>query len=140
MNLITIQDKISFRYSSLPSIILYQEPYKSKLSDKAKITYMIILDRLKLSAKNNYTNEKGQIFIYLSRKELEQLLNCTDKTVTKIFNELIDMQLIFEERKGIGKPIKIYVNKLKEIFIPVGNFTIINRKKYGCTIGNIPTK
>lgn len=128
MNLITIQDKISFRYSSLPSIMLYQEPYKSKLSDKSKLAYIIILDRLKLSVKNKFANDKNEVFIYLSRKELQNLLNCSDKTVTNVFNELSEMELIYEERNGIGKPIKIYVNKIKEIFVPVGNFTIINRK------------
>lgn len=140
MNLIKQNDNVYFRYSMLPSLILYEEPYKSNLSDKAKLLYMIILDRLKLSMKNNYTNEKSEVYIYLSRKEVQKILNCSDKTITKAFNELISLELIFEERNGIGKNIKLYVNKKDDIFLKYGKFTIITRKKYECTIGNFTNK
>ena len=127
MNLVKQNDNLSFRYSILPSLIIYEEPYKTKLSDKAKLLYMIILDRLKLSIKNNYTNDQN-------------ILNCSDKTVTKAFNELVYLELIFEERSAIGKNIKIYINKKEDIFMAYGKFTIITRKKYECTIGNFPNK
>lgn len=140
MNLVKQNDNLSFRYSILPSLIIYEEPYKTKLSDKAKLLYMIILDRLKLSIKNNYTNDKNEVFIYLSRKEVQNILNCSDKTVTKAFNELISLELIFEERNGIGKNIKLYVNKKDDIFLKYGKFTVINRKKYECTYGNFTSK
>lgn len=140
MNLIKQNDNISFRYSTIPSLILYEEPYKTKLSDKAKLLYMIILDRLKLSIKNNYTNDKNEVFIYLSRQEVQNILSCSDKTVTKAFNELISLELIFEERNGIGKNIKLYVNKKDDIFLKYGKFTVINRKKYECTYGNFTSK
>lgn len=140
MNLVKQNDNLSFRYSILPSLIIYEEPYKTKLSDKAKLLYMIILDRLKLSIKNNYTNDKNEVFIYLSRKEVQNILNCSDKTVTKAFNELVYLELIFEERSAIGKNIKIYINKKEDIFMAYGKFTIITRKKYECTIGNFPNK
>lgn len=130
MNLVKQNDNLSFRYSILPSLIIYEEPYKTKLSDKAKLLYMIILDRLKLSIKNNYTNDKNEVFIYLSRKEVQNILNCSDKTVTKAFNELVYLELIFEERSAIGKNIKIYINKKEDIFMAYGKFTIITRKKY----------
>ena len=140
MNLIKQTDNISFRYSTLPSLLLYEEPYKSNLSDKAKLLYMIILDRLKLSIKNNYTNDKNEVYIYLSRQEVQKILSCSDKTVTKTFNELISLELIFEERKAIGKNIKIYINKKEDIFIPFVKFTVIIRKKYECTDGNFTSK
>ena len=128
MNLVKQNDNLSFRYSTLPSIILYEEPYKSMLSDKAKLLYIIILDRLKLSIKNNYTNDKNEVYIYLSRQEVQKILNCSDKTITKTFNELIFLDLIYEERTGIGKSIKIYVNKKDDIFTAYGKFTVINGK------------
>lgn len=140
MNLIKQNDNISFRYSILPSIFLYEEPYKSNLSDKAKLLYMIILDRLKLSIKNNYTNHKSEVYIFLSRQEVQKILSCSDKTITKAFNELISLDLIFEERNGIGKSIKIYLNKKEDIFSTFGKFTIIARKKYECTYGNFTNK
>ena len=140
MNLVKQNDNLSFRYSTLPSLILYEEPYKSKLSDKAKLLYIIILDRLKLSVKNNYTNDKNEVYIYLSRREVQKILNCSDKTVTKAFNELILLDLIYEERTAIGKNIKIYVNKKDDIFKAYGKFSVINRKKYECTVGNFTNR
>lgn len=140
MNLIKQTDNIFFRYSTLPSLLLYEEPYKSNLSDKAKLLYIIILDRLKLSIKNNYTNDKNEVFIYLSRQEVQNILSCSDKTVTKAFNELISLELIFEERTAIGKNIKIYINKKDDIFLKYGKFTIITRKKCECTIGVFTSK
>ena len=140
MNLVKQNDNLSFRYSILPSLIIYEEPYKTKLSDKAKLLYMIILDRLKLSIKNNYTNDKNEVYIYLSRQEVQKILSCSDKTITKTFNELISLELIFEERKAIGKNIKIYINKKDDIFLKYGKFTIITRKKYECTIGVFTSK
>ena len=140
MNLIKRNDNVSFRYSILPSIILYEDPFKTKLSDRAKLLYIIILDRLKLSIKNNYTNDKNEVFIYLSRQEVQKILSCSDKTVTKIFNELISLELIYEERTAIGRNIKIYVNKKEDIFSTFGKFTLINRKKYECTFGNFTNK
>lgn len=140
MNLIKQNDNVSFRYSILPSIILYEDPFKTKLSDRAKLLYIIILDRLKLSIKNNYTNDKNEVFIYLSRQEVQKILSCSDKTVTKIFNELISLELIYEERIAIGRNIKIYVNKKEDIFSTFGKFTLINRKKYECTFGNFTNK
>ena len=140
MNFIKLEDNISFSYCVLPRKILYEEPYRSKLSDKAKLVYMVILDRLKLSIKNRFVNEKNEIFVYLSRKEVQELFNCSDKTATKVFNELTSLNLIYEERTFIGKSIKIFVNKKDDIFIPFGKFTVINRKKYGCTVGNFTNR
>ena len=140
MNFIKLEDNISFSYCVLPRKILYEEPYRSKLSDKAKLVYMVILDRLKLSMKNNYTNEKNEVYIYLSRKEVQKILVCSDKTITKAFNELICLDLIYEERTAIGKNIKIYVNKKDDIFTAYGKFTVINRKKYECTVGNFTNR
>ena len=111
MNLVKQNDNLSFRYSILPSFILYEEPYKSQLLDKAKLIYSFIVDRLKLSIKNNFVNENGEVFVYFSRKEAEKLLCCTDRPITKAFNELLKLELIFEENRGIGKARKIYVNK-----------------------------
>ena len=140
MNFIKLEDNISFSYCVLPRKILYEEPYRSKLSDKAKLVYMVILDRLKLSIKNRFVNEKNEIFVYLSRKEVQELFNYSDKTATKVFNELTSLNLIYEERTFIGKSIKIFVNKKDDIFIPFGKFTVINRKKYGCTVGNFTNR
>lgn len=140
MKLIKQDDTLSFRYSSIPSSFLYNEPYKSMLSSNAKLAYIIILDRLRLSIKNNFVNDQKEVFIYLPRKELGNLLHCTDKTIVKIFKELNALKLIYEQKRGVGKTIKIYVSKIKELYSPIVNFTIINRKKSNYTTGNYTIK
>ena len=69
MDLIKKDDSLHFRYMTFPFFILYNEPYKSQLSNNAKLLYALILDRLKLSIKNKFYNEKGEVFAYISRKD-----------------------------------------------------------------------
>lgn len=109
MDLIKKDDSLHFRYITFPFFILYNELYKSKLSNNAKLLYALILDRLKLSIKNKFYNEKGEVFAYISRKEVQQILNCSDRTATKLFNELANLKLIYEDRKHIGQTTKIFV-------------------------------
>ena len=40
------------------------------------------------SAKNNWIDENGSIFLIFTRKEVQELLNLSDKTVTKAFKQL----------------------------------------------------
>ena len=116
-------DSLHFRYMTFPFFILYNEPYKSKLSNNAKLLYTLILDRLKLSIKNKFYNEKGEVFAYISRKEVQQILNCSDRTATRLFNELVNLNLIYEDRKHIGQATRIFVCSITDISSPLVIFS-----------------
>ena len=67
---------------------LFVNQYYTDLSLASKVLYGLLLDRLSLSIKNKWTDKDGDIYIIFSRKEAQEKLNLSDKTVTKAFKEL----------------------------------------------------
>lgn len=137
MDLIKKDDSLNFRYMTFPFFILYNEPYKSKLSNNAKLLYALILDRLKLSIKNKFCNENDEVYVYISRKEVQEILNCSDRTATKLFNELTTLNLIYEDRKYIGHTTKIFVYSITDIISPVVKISGAGEKITGDINNNI---
>ena len=105
---------------------LFVNPYYKDLSSDSKLLYGLLLDRLSISIKNEWIDEEGNIFLIFSRKEAEEKLNLSDKTVTKAFKQLADVKLIYEKRQGFRRNNIIYVGKINHI----SNTTIMSRKVY----------
>lgn len=61
---------------------------------------------------NNKTDEHGNIYLFITRKEMGEYLKSSSKTVIKIFKELEGASLIKQEDQGKGKAYKIYVNDI----------------------------
>lgn len=112
MNFYKIDDELSYNFYMMPKE-LFNGKYKT-LSAEAKITYMLIIDRLKLSKLNTWINENGELYLLYKREDLADMLGLCEKTVVKILKELKDFNLIFEKRQGLGKPNLIFVYKIKE--------------------------
>lgn len=112
MNFYKIDDELSYNFYMMPKE-LFNTKYKT-LSAEAKITYMLILDRLKLSKLNTWINENGELYLLYKREELANILGLCEKTVVKILKELKDFNLICEKRQGLGKPNLIFVYKIEE--------------------------
>ena len=94
---------------------LFINPYYKNLSSDSKLLYALLLDRLSISMKNEWIDEDGNIFLIFSRKEAQEKLNLSDKTVTKAFKQLTDVKLIYEKRQGFRKNNIIYVGKINHI-------------------------
>lgn len=47
------------------------------------------------------------------RNDVASILNLTEKTVSGAIKELKNVNLLMEERQGLGKPNLIYIGKLK---------------------------
>ena len=100
-------------YYQIPMELFFNTKYKDKLNSDSKILYGFLLNRLTLSAKNNWIDEDNNIYLIFTRKEVEKLLNLSDKTVTKAFKQLKDCKLIYEKKQGANKPNLIYVGKIE---------------------------
>ena len=92
--------------------LFFNKNYRDKLNSDSKILYGFLLNRLTLSAKNNWIDENGNVFLIFTRKEVQERLDLSDKTVTKAFKQLKDCKLIHEKRQGANKPNLIYVGKI----------------------------
>ena len=94
---------------------LFTNPYYKDLKPYSILLYSLLLDRLSLSMKNEWIDENGDIFLIFTRKEAEEKLNLSDKTVTKAFNQLTNVKLINEKRQGCKKTNIIYVGKINHV-------------------------
>ena len=87
MKYININQKLNFKFCQVPRKILYTEPYKSILCPLSQLAYIFILDRLNLSRMNNKVDEQGNIYVFITRKEMEEFLKSSSNTVIKVFKE-----------------------------------------------------
>lgn len=110
-NVYKINEVNKHRFYQVPKE-LFESDFYSNLSSDAKLLYGMLLDRLQLSKKNNWVNENNEIYLIFTRKTAQDLLNISKKTATKVFNELKEKELIFEERQGLNKPNLIYIGKI----------------------------
>lgn len=96
------------RYYRIPKIFFKESKYKDMSLD-AKVLYGFLDDRRELSLKNSWINEKGEIYLIYTRKDIQDMLCLSDKPVTRAFKELQAYGLIEEERQGLNKPNLIYI-------------------------------
>lgn len=80
------------------------------ISETAKLVYVLLLDRARLSMKNEgWENEQGHVFIYYTIEALAEVSGKSKMTVKNALAALERQKLIFRERQGAGLPSKIYV-------------------------------
>lgn len=113
MKLYKINETLQHSYYQMPQELFCNEKYK-KLSIEAKVIYAFLLNRMNLSRINKWINDRGEIYLIYTRKEIQSKLNLSDKPVTRAFKELREINLIKEEKQGFGKPNLIYVGKIEQ--------------------------
>lgn len=88
-----------FVFYRIPKVLFEAERVKD-ISTDAKLLYGLMLDRMQLSAKNQWLDEKGRVYIYYTVKQIMNSLSCSNKTVTKLLHELEQSGLISREKTG----------------------------------------
>lgn len=126
MNLYKINETLQNSYYQMPQELFCNEKYK-KISIEAKVIYAFLLNRMNLSRINKWINDKGEIYLIYTRKEIQSKLNLSDKPVTRAFKELRETNLIKEEKQGFGKPNLIYIGKIEHEELQIDN---IDAKDY----------
>lgn len=79
------------------------------LSYTAKLTYVILLDRARLSQHNNWTDEAGRIYIIFPIEKIAERLGKSLTTIKSALTELEAAGLIERKRQQFSKPNHIYV-------------------------------
>ena len=98
-------------YMAYPKFLL-----KLNISETAKLVYILLLDRARLSMKNqNWQDEIGRVFVLYTIPALAKDIGKGETTVKKALNQLIQQNLIMKQSQGTGRPNKIYIK------IPAGN-------------------
>ena len=130
-------ETLEHKYYQIPQELFINSKYKSKLNSDSKILYAFLLDRLSLSQKNHWIDEDNNVYLIFTREEVQEKLNLSDKTVTKSFKILMEVNLVQEKRQGLGKPNLIYVGKINHS--DSENLRFLNRKNYDSGIGESTT-
>lgn len=106
------RDLERFQFFMLPKILVTGEQFKTISSD-AKILYACLFDRISLSAKNDWLDKEGRIYIIFTIEEIMKTINRSRPTAVKALDELDKntrgIGLIERKRLGFGKPNIIYV-------------------------------
>ena len=92
-------------YMAYPRFLL-----KVDISETAKLVYMLLLDRARLSMKNeDWQDNLGRVFVLYTIPNLAKDIGKGETTVKKALNQLVRQDLISKESQGAGLPNKIYV-------------------------------
>ena len=93
-------------YMAFPRFLLD----KDGLNETAKILYTILLDRARLSQKNDgWMDEQGHVFIFFPIKNLAETMHKSEMSIKTALNALEKENLIVRRRQGAGFPNRIYV-------------------------------
>ena len=83
---------------------------RTSLSETAKIVYMILLNRARLSQKNDgWTDERGHIFIYYPIKDIAAAIHKSEMSVKTALSALEKDKLIDRQHQGVGKANRIFI-------------------------------
>lgn len=100
-----------FTFYRIPKVLFTDDKFK-ELSSDAKILYGLMLDRMTLSMKNGWLDEKNRVYIIFTLEQVMKYMNCGKDKGVKIFAELDSdkgIGLIERVKQGQGKPTLIYV-------------------------------
>ena len=93
---------------------LISDPRFRSISTDAKLLYGLMLDRMSLSVKNGWMDDRGRVYIYFVLGEIKELLQCGHEKAVKLLAELDSEKgigLIERVKQGQGKPTIIYVKQ-----------------------------
>ena len=105
-----ISDVVNEEFLRFPLVLLSNPRYK-EMSLEAKFVYALLLNRLTLSQKNGWINEDNEVYLIYTREEEANILNISYKKAISAFRELIEKNLLYEQRQGRGYPNLLYVIK-----------------------------
>lgn len=110
-----------FSYYRIPRLLVTGHQFKN-LSTDAKLLYGLMLDRMGLSARNGWYDEKGRVYIFYSLEEVMADLNCGHDKAVKMLADLDTVKgigLIERVKQGQGKPTIIYVKQFTTKAVPL---------------------
>ena len=104
-----------FSFLQIPKYLISDIRFKH-LSAESKLLYGLFLDRVHLSAANNWMDDHNRIYIIYTLEEIMNDIGYKHDKCTKLLKELDSIGLIERKRQGLGKPDIIYVkNFVKSI-------------------------
>lgn len=98
-------------YVQTPKVLLYGSEYKDMMP-QAKLLYIALLDKLKLSMMKGWNDSEGKYYVIMSIEYGAEMLGFSHSTLRRCKVELKKHNLIEEKRVGLNQPNRIYVGRL----------------------------
>lgn len=97
--------------SALPAFLVYPKfLLELPLSDTAKLVYILLLDRARLSMQNRqWQDSQGRVYVHYTIATLAQTIRRSPMTVKTALKDLERAGLLCRRSQGVGKPSRIYV-------------------------------
>ena len=73
-----------FAFFRIPKA-LFKDPRFKNISTDAKVFYGLMLDRVSLSVKNKWIDDKGRVYIIFTLEEIMDELDCANQKATKLW-------------------------------------------------------
>ena len=104
--------------TSLPPYLIFPRfLLDMELNETTKLLYMILLDRARLSLRNEgWTDASGHVFLYFTIEAMANILHKSQMTIKTSLAALESKGLILRKRQGAGHPNRIYVKFPKDAF------------------------
>ncbi len=103
-----------FSFFRVPNQLVSHPRFKY-LSANAKLLYGMLLNRMSLSSKNGWQDDRGRVYIYFTVKEICEAIGCGRNKAMRLLAELDagkGIGLIERVKQGQGKPDKIFVKRI----------------------------
>ena len=105
---------MSYYYMKEESIMLpyFQFPVflmELPLSQTARITYMILYDRARLSQKNGWVDEEGRVYFVFPIKEICKNIGRGESAIKQALNDLEMAGLLVRKRGGFANANRLYL-------------------------------
>ena len=107
------RDAIDYTFYRVPKALITDPQYRSVPTD-AKLLYGLLLDRMDLSVKNHWLDERGRVFLFYKIEAIQADLCCCKEKACKLLRELEYAGLIERKRQGRGNPSIIYVKRFSK--------------------------
>ena len=97
--------------TGLPPFFMYPRfLLETNLSDTARLVYILLLDRARLSQTNpQWQDETGRVFVYYTIPHLAEASGRGQTGVKAALGQLEEAGLILRKRQGMGNPSRIYI-------------------------------
>lgn len=95
-------------YYQVPKVLITGDRYKSMKSN-AKLLYITLIDRMKLSMKNEWCNDDGHYYVRMSVEKGAELLGFSEGTFKNMKKELKKYDLLDEDREGQGRTNRLFL-------------------------------
>ena len=92
------------QYYQFPKFLL-----ELPLSQNARIIYMLLYDRARISRKNNWADEYERVYAVFPIEELSQKTGKCKSSIKKALKELDDARLLIRKSGGFSRPRHMYV-------------------------------